>query len=283
MIILFLGILYILVGTNGKEKDKKEEKDSYYEVNHSEKIKYSFPNRPFDTIVTLEGIGWQDGKFLAVISTKFYDETYYSYMPRFFSPTLLYKNKKYILVDKIWTEGALDGYKGSISKYAVTSYRSTFPPDFWPEKITIMGTEFAIPDPISNSIEVPNFKNEKNTTFNINESIIEDKLTYTIQSLVINQKGGKLGLLVNCSEEKLKEQNIFLLRDDQSRIYTFRKSSLPSIYQKGENVYNIELNQPLPQDIKTLEFIKFEDKFLQSHLFTSINEKSVVIVDNSSK
>ncbi|WP_442593951.1 hypothetical protein [Neobacillus sp. D3-1R] len=280
LILMFLAAFIIEGESKSKEKSEKEKEDIFYYVNHKETIKYSFPNRPFDTIVTLEGIGWQNGKFIAVFETKFLNDTYYSYMPRFFSPTLEYKNKKYILVDKLWTEGALDGYKGSISRYAVTSKRSVFPKDFWPEKITVMGTEFTIPDPTSKNTEVPTFKGEKEHLYTINKSIAEDKLTYKIQSLTTNQGGGQLSLIIDSKDENLKEQNIFLLRDDQSRIYTFKKSSLPSVYQKGENTYIFELNQPVPKDIKTLEFLKFEDEFLQSHLFTSSNERSVVIIEN---
>lgn len=276
VILLLIMAGFILIQS---KKEHAQEEDAFYKIDTTEAIKYAFPSRPFDSIVTLEAVGWQKGKFTAIISTKLLNQSEYSSAFKFFSPTIHYKNKKYILMDKLWVSGALEGYKNSISTYGVTSKNPTVPEGEWPDKITMNGVEFKLPPKPSKVTSIPTFKPLEKKSTDVRSEIQLEERIYKISGFDFTSKGGSVSLEVNVSKAETKENRILLLRDDQNRIYTFKKSTLPIDYQQGDNKIQLQLNEPISGEAAQLEFLVAEAEFVQSFLFKVKDEKAVKLYE----
>ncbi|SFB13339.1 MULTISPECIES: hypothetical protein [unclassified Bacillus (in: firmicutes)] len=281
--VLVVGTLLLLIIAGliliQPKKEQAKEGDTFYKINTSENIKYAFPSRPFDSTVTLESVGWHKGKFTAIISTKLYNENEYSSAFKFFSPTIHYKNKKYILMDKIWVSGALEGYKNSISTYAITSKNPSVPEGEWPDKITMNGVEFKLPPKPTKVASIPTFKPLVKKTSDLKSEIKLGEKIYKISAFDFTSKGGSVSLNVNVSGEGLKENRTFLLKDEHDRIYSFKRSTLPIDYQQGDNHAELELNQPISNDATHLEFVVADAEFVQSFLYKVKDEKSTILYE----
>ncbi|OCA83282.1 hypothetical protein A8F94_19475 [Bacillus sp. FJAT-27225] len=216
--------------------------------------------------------GWKFPVILNVVSV---NGSFYSDVPKIFSPIVTYKGKEYILTKKVWMEGALEPYKGSLSRFAVTSLSEGIPAGAWPEKLEVNGQEINLPEVTGKGQPFPQFTPFKKTIEHVDKEFGSGENQYVIKGMNINEKGGTVTLKVKANLDKPRESRFFLLADDKNRIFSFLKSSIPTYYEQTETLVKLRLTQPLPADISTLSLVVFKGESLQSHLYGIGNKKVI--------
>src|SRR4051794_4328741 len=75
--------LFLFTGKEGVPANKETAAaDPFYPMNKMITAKYSFPNRPYDTKIFLEGVGWYKGKFTDILKSAIQEANGYSDIPK---------------------------------------------------------------------------------------------------------------------------------------------------------------------------------------------------------
>jgi hypothetical protein len=241
-----------------------EEIRDYHPLGITQRIKYSYPNRPFDTDLTIEGIGWKDGGAFLVLKAQVNAQAHiYSHMSAEFSPHVTYQGKTVTFSKRLWQEGACNPFDSSICRYAVTADESGFlPPGTMPDSIHVSHAAYPLPPELPPAAMLPAVHLLEAQTGSSNKIIESGELTYAVKAFRADEKRREVVLLVT-SDVGSDETSRFLLRDDQGRIYTFTANSLPKTYGAGENEIVLQVEEPLPADITHLNLVIFESRAQQ--------------------
>ncbi|WP_134686100.1 hypothetical protein [Brevibacillus migulae] len=255
-----------------------EQMDTFYPLGVTERIKYSYPNRPFDTDLTIEGIGWQGGQAFLLCSARVRtQENTYSHMPKHFSPRVTYKGKTVLFSKTLWSEGASGNFNGSLYRYAVAADDPVFLPiNTLPDAIQVSEAKYPLPSSLPAARLLPALPLLEATIGSVEKQISSDDLTYQVTGLEINEHTREITLLVT-SEIGGDETSFFLLQDDKGRMYSFEHDSLPLHYESGENEVRLKIAEPLPGDISHLKLVLFEGEFQQSALYNVSSQASIQI------
>jgi len=252
--------------------------ETYYPLGISKQIKYSYPNRPFDTDLTMEGIGWQDGQAFLLFSARVSAQTNtYSHMPKHFTPHVTYQGKTVLFSKTLWSEGASGNFNGSLYRYAVAADNPTFlPTGTLPDAIQVSEAKYPLPSSLSAPQLLPAIPLLEASIGSVEKQISSEDLLYQVKGMEINDKKREIALLVT-SEMGADETSFFLLQDDKGRIYSFEADSLPSHYDSGENEMTLKIVEPLPGDISHLKLVLFEGELQQPALYNVSSQASIPI------
>ncbi|MFY0543416.1 hypothetical protein [Brevibacillus sp. H7] len=249
--------------------------DEFYPVGDTKRVKYSYPNRPFDTDITIEGIGWDKGKLYVVIQSQVNAQQVYTYISKKLSPTITYRGKTFLLDKVLWEEGTCETYQNSICRYAVTSEETAMiPAGTLPDSLQVMEQHFSLPSQAPAPVAL-NAKHQLTAQVDHISGMIEsDGLTYQVTGVQIDDQTRRVSMLVT-SETGAVETSRFLLTDDKGRIYTFDSSTIPREYESGENEFSLTIAQPLPEDVVSLELVLFETEIQQLALHNIVSEARI--------
>jgi hypothetical protein len=257
--VLFLLICLLLASCSTDTATKSKPSASFYPVGETQAIKYKYPNRPYDSNLTLEGYGWQDGKFYVVLTNQDINGNIYSVVSKRLSPRVKIGDMPVILTEFLWEEGSREVFKGSVYRYAVTVKD--------PEEIRIDEARFVVSKTLPASVEPPKpaYMTEKNQQFT--GTIELEGRTYTPTQFVVNKDKRELTLSVESKTETVENRyRKFLLLDDKNRIYTF--ASQPTAFTAGTNAFTLPINEEIPADVTELQLIIFQAELLQAHLYS---------------
>jgi len=252
--------------------------DTYYPLGITQRIKYSYPNRPFDTDLTIEGIGWQDGQAFLLFSSRVSAQTNtYSHMSKHFTPRVTYQGKTVHFTKTLWSEGASGNFDGSLYRYAVAADDPVFlPTGTLPDAIQVSEAKYPLPSSLSAPQLLPAIPLLEASIGSVEKQISSEDLLYQVKGMEINDQKREIALLVT-SEMGAEETSFFLLQDDKGRIYSFEPDSLPSRYDSGENEVTLKIAEPLPGDISHVKLVLFEGEFQQLALYNITSEASIPI------
>jgi hypothetical protein len=250
--------------------------DVYYPIGETHRIKYDTRVRPFDTDVTLEGLGWQNGKLVAVLRAQVNTQKRtYSHFSKLLSPRVTYQGESFPLSRLVWEEGAGENYDGSVYRYAVSADGDhSIPEGALPDSLTIHEAAYKLPATLPPVAALPAKQQLSARVGTVPKVIDSTQLTYQVTGVRIEGNQRVLHLLVHAGEE-CNETSRFLLRDDQGRIYTFDPSSLPRSYQPGNNEVELNILQPIPADCRHLSFVMFESELQQPGLYNVLAEAEI--------
>lgn len=250
--------------------------DSYYPIGETHRIKYNTRVRPFDTDVTLEGIGWQDGKLVAVMRSQVNtQENTYSHFSMRLAPTLTYRGESFPLGEVLWEEGASENYNRNVYRYAVSAAEArNIPEGTMPDSFTINEAAYKLPAELPIVAPLPAKQQLTAKVGTVPKVIDSTVLTYQVTGVHIEGNERTVHLLVHASEDS-SETSKLLLRDDQGRIYTFDSSSLPKNYKSGDNRLELRVLQPIPVDTKHLSLLIFESQMQQPGLYDVVAEAAI--------
>ncbi len=164
MILLIAGLVYLKQETTvfGPAISRSstllhDQIQSYYPLELTLRITYSYPNRPFDTDLTIEGIGWQNDRAFLLMSAQVNHPSHtYSHMSKHFSPRVTYQGKTVLFSKMLRAEGAGSSYDASIYRYAVAVEDPAFlPPDTLPAAIQVSHAVYPLPAQLPNVYRLP--------------------------------------------------------------------------------------------------------------------------------
>lgn len=255
-----------------------EEVKAYYPIGQTQRIKYIYPTRPYDTDVTIDGIGWRDGKLFALLTARVVTiKDAYSYVPMRLTPKVTFQNKTVTLTDVLWEEGSDELFKDNVYHYAVTSPDATFIPDgTLPDEVSVSFAKYSLPPKLPDAQTIPSKNLLKAEVGKVDKRIASEELTYQVTGLTVDGDKRKLSLLVT-SETGNDETSKFILVDDKNRIYNFTNPTIPAHYEPGENRVEMDIVQPLPADVSHLRLVIFEAQLQQQSLFLLKDEASIDI------
>jgi hypothetical protein len=255
-----------------------EEIRDYHPLGVTQRIKYSYPNRPFDTDLTIEGIGWTDGKaFLLLQAQVNTQDLTYSHVAKLFSPRVTFQGKTVVFSRMLWEEGANGNFDGSIYRYAVAADEPGFlPQGKMPDRIQVSHADYPLPKELPGSQTIPALHLLSAKTGRAQKIIDSGELRYAVTSFLADDKRRELTLLVT-SEMGNEETSRFLLQDDKGRIYTFTSDSLPKSYSSGDHEIVLRINEKLPADMEHLKLVIFEVELQQLALYNITSQASIEI------
>lgn len=248
----------------------------YYPVDATSRIRYSYPTRPFDVDMTLEGIGWQEGKLVVVMKAQVNNQKdIFSHASKMLTPTITYKGMTIKLKEIVWEEGASGVYKDSVYRFAVSAPEtSQIPVGASLESVTVLGVPIKLPEQLPAATTLPEKKTLLVKVGESSKMIDSGPVTYRVERVEIGEEEGKIGLLVRAAEEE-SETSRFLLRDDLGRIYTCDPYSVPKEYKQGDNHIVLRFTQPVPSDAKHLSLIMFESNLQQLDQYNITGEAEI--------
>lgn len=252
------------------------EEKQYYPIDRTERIKISYPSRPFHTDVTVEGIGWRNGRFFVVLASRVSsEEAVSSYLSTRLTPKAVYQGKTVALTDLLWEEGTDESFNGSLYRYAMTAPDADFlPAGTLPDELYVAQVRYPLPERLPKAEPLPAKHQLKASVGKRKQAVERGDLTYQINRVQIDGAIRKVILLVT-SEVGGAERNRFMLQDDKGRLYTFSSVSLPFTYKPGENEVELEIEQKLPADIKHLQLMIFQTE-LRQHPFYAVHEIAAI-------
>lgn len=255
-----------------------DEEKEYYPIRHTERIKMSYPSRPFHTDVTVEGVGWRNGRFFVVLASRVRaEEAVSSYLSTRLTPKVAYLGKTVVLTDLLWEEGSDESYNGSLYRYAMTAPEADFlPVGTLPDELYVAQVRYPLPERLPEAESLPAKHLLKANVGKVKKVVGHGDLTYQVDHVRIDGAIRKVSLLVT-SEVGGLERNRFLLKDDKGRRYTLSSVSLPLAYDAGENKIELEIEQLLPADINHLELIIFQMQLLQQPVYEVINVATIPV------
>ncbi len=249
--------------------------DVFYPIGDTKRVKYSYPNRPFDTDITIEGIGWENGKMFIVMRSQVNSQNIYTYISKKLSPRVDYQGKTVLLDQTMWEEGSCETYQSSTCRYAVTAEQAdVFPTGVMPESLQVMEQRFSMPVKPSPPVSLQGKHILDARVTDVANRIESDGLSYRVTEVRIDKEKRTIGMLVS-SETTVTETSRFLLMDDKGRIYTFDPATIPGEYETGENEFTLEVAQPLPEDAAHLQLVIFETELQQMAQHNIVSEARI--------
>jgi len=247
----------------------------YYPLGLTKRIEGTFPNHLFDTDVTIEGIGWENGEvFLVLHAVVRVAENVYFHAPKRFYPRITVDGKTAMFHQLLWEEGAPEHFDQSQYRYAVRAETNILPPGTLPDQLLIENTPFPLPAALPAARKLPAQPLLEARTGRIPKIVESSELRYLVEGVRIGAKERQIKLLVT-SELGGEETSRFLLQDDKGRIYSFEPHSLPEQYRSGPNEIMLEISQPLPADIRHLRLVIFEADLQQQGLYTILDQAGI--------
>ncbi|MET3292867.1 UNVERIFIED_CONTAM: hypothetical protein ABID98_005564 [Brevibacillus sp. OAP136] len=276
---MLLCICLLLSACSEGTAGEKSKANSYYPVNETHAVKYSFPNRPFDLDVTLEGYGWQNGKFYLVFHSKDIIGKSYSPVSKRLAPRVLVGGKAVTLSDFLWEEGAREVYNESVYRYACTVKKAEMIPEGTiPDEIHLDNANFVLEKtpPAAEVLNATVMMEEEDRQ--LQGSVTIDGRIYAPTQLLVTADKRELTLTVTSQREGKESRNRrFLLMDDKKRIYTFTDASLPDTFAAGTNTFSLQIVEQLPKDTTGLQLVIADVELVQSDLYSILAEQKLPV------